>query len=203
MPATESGIYRVLPGPPGSESHTLLERWSEEPVTVRAAGEDGPPAAAADGLRPGYLVETTLDWPAEGPPSVVDLSVRRETLFEFVGDADHVFEKAEETFAAGRRDRAGIASTVTYDTDGQPNGALYTIAKQGGRTDVFVEFRDGRRTLEPMVEKLAEGGVEPPHEVFVIRPAEAQFVVVYLAIEKGGLLADTIREEFDCPRSRE
>jgi hypothetical protein len=36
--------------------------------------------------------------------------------------------------------------------------------------------------------------------VFVVRPVEERFVVVYLAIEAGGLLADTVREEFDCPR---
>jgi hypothetical protein len=200
MPATESGTYRVLPGPPDSDGVTLLERWSEEPVTVRAAGYGDPLASTVAGLDPGNLVEVTLDWPAEGRPALSELSVVSETLFAFVGDADHVFEKAEETFREGQRDHAAIASTVTYDTDGQPNGALYTIAKQRGGTDVFAEFRDGRRTLEPMVEKLGEGGAEPPYEVFVVRPVKERFVVVYLAIEAGGLLADTVREEFDCPR---
>ena len=201
MPATESGTYRVLPGTPESEGLTLLERWSEEPVTVRTEGYDDPLASAVAGLEPGHLVEATVDWPADGKPAVADLSVVSETLFEFVPDADHVFETAEETFAEGRRDHAAIASTVTYDTDGQPNGALYTIARQRGGTDVFAEFRDGRRTLEPMVEKLGEAGATPPYEVFVIRPVEARFVVVYLALEAGGLLADTVREEFDCPRA--
>jgi hypothetical protein len=200
MPATESGTYRVLPGPPETDGLTLLERWSEEPVTACATGYDEPLSSAVAGLEPGYLVEATMDWPAEGRPTVSELSVASETLFEFVDDADHVFEKAEETFREGRRDRAAIASTVTYDTDGQPNGALYTIAKQRGGTDVFAEFRDGRRTLEPMVEKLGEGGAQPPYEVFVLRPVEEPFVVVYLALEAGGLLADTVREEFDCPR---
>ena len=41
---------------------------------------------------------------------------------------------------------------------------------------------------------------DPPHEVFVIRPVEEPFVVVYLALDRESLLADTIRDEFDCPR---
>jgi hypothetical protein len=200
MPVSESGTYRVLPGSTGTDGITLLERWAEDPVTVRADGYDEPLASAVGDLRPGNLVEATLEWPAEGHPAVADLSVATGTLFAFVDGADHVFEKAEETFEEARRERAPIASTTTYTTDGTPNGALYAIAEQGGGTDVFAEFRDGRRTLEPMVEKLGEGGAEPPYEVFVIWPAGEPFVVVYLAIERGGLLADTVREEFDVPR---
>ncbi len=201
MPATESGTYRVLPGPPDSERLVLLERWSEDPVTVRTGGYEEPLATTIGGLEPGNLVEATLAWPPEGAPAVTDLSVATRTLFAFVDGADHVFEKASETFEAGQRERAAIASTTTLTTDGEPNGALYTIAKQGGGTDVFAELRDGRRTLEPMVEKLGEGGAEPPHEVFVIRPLEEPFVVVYLALDRGSLLADTVRDEFDCPRT--
>lgn len=200
MPATETGTYRVLPGLPDSERLVLLEQWSEDPVTVRTDGYVDPLATTVAGLEPGNLVDATLAWPPEGPPAVSDLSVATRTLFAFVDGADHVFEKARETFEAGQRERAAIASTTTFTTDGEPNGALYTIAKQGGGTDIFAQFRDGRRTLEPMVEKLGEGGAEPPHEVFVIRPAEEPFVVVYLALDREGLLADTIRDEFDCPR---
>jgi hypothetical protein len=200
MPATESGTYRVLPGQPDGEGLVLLERWSEDPVSVRTDGYEEPLAAAVAELDPGNLVEASLAWPPEGPPAVTELSVATRTLFAFVDGADHVFEKASETFESGRRERAAIASTTTFTTDGEPNGALYTIAKQGGGTDIFAQFRDGRRTLEPMVEKLGEGGAEPPHEVFVIRPVEEPFVVVYLAIDRDGLLAETVRDEFDCPR---
>jgi len=200
MPARESGTYRVLPGAPDTEGLVVLERWSEDPVTVRTDGYDDPRSSTVADLEPGNLVEATLEWPTEGRPRFGDLSVASRTLLVFVDDADHVFEKAQETFEAGRRERAPIASTVTYTTDGQPNGALYTVTKQGGGTDVFAEFRDGRRTLEPMVDKLGEGGAEPPYEVFVIRPVDEPFLVVYLAFDRGGLLANTIRDEFDCPR---
>jgi len=196
MPATESGIYRVLPGPPDADGLVFLDRDTEDPITVRPGDAPG----TVEPLQPGHLVGATVEWPPEGDLTLRDVTVRTRTLFEFVGDADHVFEKAEETFEAARRDRRPIGSTVTYDTDGRANGALYTIAKQGGGTDIYEQFRDGRRTLEPMVEKLGDGGAEPPHEVFVIRPVEEPFVVVYLAIETGGVLADTVREEFDCPR---
>ncbi|MFT4923619.1 MAG: hypothetical protein ACI8XM_002847 [Haloarculaceae archaeon] len=197
MTTTDAGTYRVLPGPPDEEGFVLLEQWSEEPVTVQSEGDDDPLASAVESLQPGHLVDATVEWPPEGTPAIADLAVRTETVCTFVGDADHVFEKAEETFTEARRDRAPIASTVTYNTDGEANGALYTIAKQGGGTDIFAQFRDGRRTLEPMIDKLGEGGAEPPYEVFVVRPADEQFVFVYLAIEKGGLLANTIREEYD------
>lgn len=200
MPATESGTYRVLPGPPDSEDPVFVERWSEDPISVRTDGDEGSLTATVAEFEPGNLVEATLAWPPEGQPAVTDVSVTTRTLFAFVDGADHVFEKASETFEAGQRERAAIASTTTFTTDGEPNGALYTIAKQGGGTDIFAQFRDGRRTLEPMVEKLGEGGAEPPHEVFVIRPDDEPFVVVYLALDREGLLSDTIRDEFDCPR---
>jgi len=196
MPATESGTYRVLPGPPDSDDLVFLERWSEDPISVRTDGYEAPLAATVAELDPGNLVEASLAWPPEGAPAVTELSVTSGTLFAFVDGADHVFEKARETFEAGQRERAAIASTTTFTTDGEPNGALYTIAKQAGGTDIFAQFRDGRRTLEPMVEKLGEGGAEPPHEVFVIRPDDEPFVVVYLALDRDGLLADTIRDEF-------
>ena len=96
-----------------------------------------------------------------------------------------------------------IASNVTYDTDGEPNGALYTVAKQQDETDVFADLSTGRMTLEPMIDKLADGDEAPPYEVFVIRPERAPFVVVFLTLQKGGLLANTIREEYDCPRPSE
>jgi len=201
MAATESGTYRVLPGPGGAEERTLLEVGTEEPIRVRADGYEDPLQATVDDLDPGNLVDATVEWPAEGTPGFAAVTVESETLFEFVDDADHVFERAERTFERGKRERSAIASTVTYGTDGDPNGALYTVAKQGGETDLFEEFRDGRKTLEPLIEKLADGGADPPHEVFVIRPLEEPFVVVFLAIDRGGLLADTIRDEYDCPRA--
>ncbi|MFC6990047.1 DUF6663 family protein [Haloplanus sp. GCM10025708] len=37
-------------------------------------------------------------------------------------------------------------------------------------------------------------------EVFVMRPADDPFVVVYVVFEPEGLLATTVRDTYDCPR---
>jgi len=42
VPATESGTYRVLPGPPDSDGLVFLEQWAEDPVTVRTDGYEEP-----------------------------------------------------------------------------------------------------------------------------------------------------------------
>jgi hypothetical protein len=42
-----------------------------------------------------------------------------------------------------------------------------------------------------------------PREVFVFRPAGHEFMLVYVVLEKGSLLADTVRDTYDCPRPDE
>lgn len=199
MPATESGTYRVLPGTRGDEELTLLERGTEEPIYVRADGYDDALQATVDDLRPGNLIAATVEWPAEGTPALTEVTVETETVFEFVDDADHVFEQAEQTFQQGVREQMPISANTTYSTDGDPNGALYTFAKQDGEKDIFAELRDGRMTLEPMLDRLGDGDAHPPYEVFVIRPVEARFIIVFLTVDPGGLLPNTIRDEYDLP----
>jgi hypothetical protein len=200
MPATESGTYRVLPGTRETGDLTLLERGTEEPIYVRADGYDDALQATADDLDPGNLIAATVEWPAEGRPALTEVAVETETVFEFIDDADHVFEQAEHTFEQGLREGTPIAANTTYSTDGEPNGALYTFAKQDGEKDIFAELRDGRMTLEPMIDRLGDGDAEPPYEVFVIRPVEARFVIVFLTVEPESLLPNTIRDEYDRPR---
>lgn len=201
MPATESGTYRVLPGTRGDDELTLLERGIEEPIYVRATGYDDALQTTVDDLRPGNLIAATVEWPAEGTPALTGVTVETETVFEFVDDADHVFEQAEQTFQQGVREQMAISANTTYSTDGDPNGALYTFAKQDGEKDIFAELRDGRMTLEPMLDRLGDGDAEPPYEVFVIRPVDARFIIVFLTVDPGGLLPNTIRDEYDLPRA--
>lgn len=200
MAATESGTYRVFESDRGDSELLLVERDAEEPTYVRADGYDEPLASTVAELRPGYLVDATLDWGTDGPPAFADLEIRTRTLFAFVDGTPDIFEHARETFEEGKREHMPIGSNVTYGTDGEANGVIYTVAKQRGEQDVFADLSTGRMTMEPMIEKLRDGDAAPPYEVFVIRPADEPFVVVYLALEKGGLLADTIRDEYDCPR---
>jgi hypothetical protein len=201
MPATESGTYRVLPGTRGDDELTLLERGTEEPIYVRATGYDDALQTTVDDLDPGNLVRATVEWPPEGRPALTEVAVETETVFEFIDDADHVFEQAEQTFEQGVREQMPISANTTYSTDGDPNGALYTFAKQDGEKDIFAEFRDGLMTLEPMIDRLGDGNADPPYEVFVIRPVDARFIIVFLTIEPDSLLPNTIRDEYDRPRA--
>jgi hypothetical protein len=201
MAATESGTYRVFESDRGDEEWLLVEKGTEEPIYVQAAGYEGPLAETVADLEPGYLVDATLEWPPDGDPRFADIEIQTRTLFEFIDGVPDIFEQAETTFEEGKHEHMPIASNVTYSTDGEANGVIYTFAKQEGEKNIFEEFRDGRMTLEPMIDRLGEGGEEPPYEVFVIRPEDTLFHVVYLTLEKDGLLANTVRDEYDCPRT--
>lgn len=48
-----------------------------------------------------------------------------------------------------------------------------------------------------------EHGLGHDREVFVLRPADGPFVVVLIALRKGGTLANTVRETYHCPRPDE
>lgn len=48
-----------------------------------------------------------------------------------------------------------------------------------------------------------EHGLGRDREVFVLRPADGPFVVVLIALEKGGTLANTVRDTYHCPRPEE
>ncbi|WP_135820408.1 DUF6663 family protein [Halostella litorea] len=194
MQPTTSGTFRVLAGTRDAEEWLFLDVETADPTYVPRDAVD----AGDDDLRPGYRVDATVAWDG-GDPRVTDVEVRDRTLFEFVDGADTVFEAAEETWRDARADGAGMNADVTYGTDGEANGVVYTFAEQAGERDLFAEFRDGVRPLEPLLGRLAEGE-DPPFEAFVIRPVAEPFVIVYLVVEKGGLLADTVRDTYDCPR---
>ncbi len=185
-------LFRVLPGDEGATR--VLDRESYDLLTLANEGHDAP----VTDLRPGYLVAADLDWTTE-EPTVTDLSVERSTLYTFIDDISPVFEVArdlwEDAVAAGE----GMNSCVTRDTDNVVNGAVYVFA-DSGPTSRFDEFRTGSRPLEPLVDRINDRDDEgpTPREVFVLRPAETDdFVVVTIALEKGGLFADTIRDTYD------
>ena len=87
-------------------------------------------------------------------------------------------------------------SRVTYGTDNEPNGVVYTFAEQPGSRKLLEEFRDGGKPLDPLVARAAQPDeVDPPLSVFVIDPEEP-FVVVYIVLEPGGLLDETVRDTY-------
>lgn len=200
MEATTSGEFRVLGDPRQGSSVTLLD-GEYEPTEVETGGYDGALAERVAGLRPGYVVSATLAW-ADGSARFADVSVETPTLFAFREGVSGLFEAALDTMAEARREGLGVNSRVTYDADRRPNGAVYAFAEQPGERDVFAEFRSGARPLDPLLEQ-ADEGADGPREVFVFRPAGHEFVLVYVVLEKRSLLADTVRDTYDCPRPDE
>jgi hypothetical protein len=194
QPAT-SGTYRVLRSPRDAEEVLLLDIETQDPTYVTTAGYEGDLAATVAGLEPGNRIDARLSW-EEGAPRFADIDIETRTTVEFADDATGIFEAARETWQAAAREDAAMNSRVTWDTDGEANGVVYTFAKQSGQRDLYEEFRDGITPLEPLIDRLAEGA-EPPFGVFVIRPADEPFVLVALAIERDGLFAETIRDTYE------
>jgi len=213
----EDGRYRVLPG---SESGTLrlLDRETYEPAVVSTGenGEDGEngdgtvdggsdpderTASPVAGLHPGYLVDAALDWSTQRP-TVESVSVVRPTLFAFADRVDPMFEAARETWEAARSEGEAMNTQVLRNTDNEVTGVVYVFAESGDRGR-FEEFREGARPLEPVLDRVADSRGEDAREVFVLRGAGGAFTAVAIALRKGGQLADTMRDTYDCPRPAE
>jgi hypothetical protein len=200
MEPTTSGRFRVLASPRAGDELLLIDTADFDPTYVPTTGHGDLDATVA-GLRPGYLVEATLSWD-DGDPRFESLGVGKRTLFEFADGVTGVFEAARETWEEARRAGEAMNSRVTRDTDSEPNGVLYTFAEQDGAQDLFAEFADGDRPLEPLVDRVNDSD-DADHEVFVMRPETGQYVLVYIVFAKGGMLADTVRDTYDCPRPDE
>ncbi|SFK99455.1 hypothetical protein SAMN04487950_1813 [Halogranum rubrum] len=201
MELTTSGRFRVLDSPRERPELLLIDLDSFDPTYVETQGYDDALADAVDRLRPGFVVEATLTWTEDGTPRFASLDVERETRLEFVDGVTGVFEAARETWQTAEAENEGMNSRVTYDTDGAPNGVLYVFAKQAGARDLFEEFRSGVRPIEPLLQRVNENrDDDDPREVFVMRPADEPFVLVYIVFRADGVLANTVRDTYDCPR---
>jgi len=184
--APTEGRFRVLPGRDGSE-WLFLDVDSTDPTYV--------PRELAPELAVGNRVRATVSW-TDSEPVVGALSVESTTTFEFVETDEPIFEAAEECFERARADGEPMNSRVTYSTGNEPNGVVYTFAEQPGSRELLSEFRDGGKPLEPLVDRAAQPEeVNPPFSVFVIDPEEP-FVVVYIVLEPGGLLDETVRDTY-------
>lgn len=197
MNPTTEGRFRVLDSPHAAEERLLLDVEAFDPTYLPVSGHGDLDDQVA-GLHPGYLIGATLTW-ADDEPTVTSLTVVKRTLFTFADDVTGLFEAARDTWEAAVADGEAMRSRITRNTDGNPNGALYVFAEQPGAQDLFAEFADGRRPLEPLLERVNETD-DSDHEVFVLRPVDEPFVVVYIVFEKRGFLADTVRDTYDCPR---
>ncbi|SDM00756.1 hypothetical protein SAMN04487949_0474 [Halogranum gelatinilyticum] len=201
MELTTSGRFRVLDSPRERPELLLIDLESLDPTYVRTDGYDSVLDDIVAGLRPGFVVEATLAWTEEGTPRFSSLSVDERTRIEFVDDVTGLFEAARETWQNAEADNEGMNSRVTYDTDGAANGVLYVFAEQPGARDIFEEFKSGVLPLEPLIDRVNENrDDDDQREVFVMRPADDPFVVVYIVFAADGMLANTVRDTYDCPR---
>jgi hypothetical protein len=220
MEQTTTGSYRVLPGRDDGEWLLLdVERGDPTYVPRTAGGDD---RADTTALAPGNRVDATLEW-VDGDPRVASYEVVDATRFRFVRTTERMFEAATRCWADAVERDSGMNSRVTYGTDGEPNGVVYTFAKQPGQRDLFAEFRDGVKPLEPLLVRAAGGreaydaatgrgeaasddptehratdatGADPPFETFVIDPADEPFVAVYIVLDPDGFLAETVRDTY-------
>ncbi|MFC4358310.1 DUF6663 family protein [Halobium salinum] len=190
---TTTGTYRVLDGPRDGDDWLLLDRETFDPLYV-PRGDHGVDPAVLDDLEPGNLVDATVEWDGD-EPRVTDLSVLKRTRFTFVDAVPELFSAAESTWQAALSAGEGMGSQTTHDTDGEPNGALYVFAEQPGAADLFAEFRDGERPLDPLVDRVNDQR-DDDHDVFVLRPADGACVCVYVVFEKDGRLAGAVREKY-------
>ena len=193
-PTTE-GVYRVLESTRGEderddEEWLLLDVETADPTYVPRADLD---AAAGNRIR------ARLVWP-DGDPRVEEAEVLTDTRFAFTRTREPLFQDARACWRDAEAAGEAMASRVTRGTDGEPNGVVYAFAEQPGSRDLYEEFRDGGKPLDPLLARLAES-VEPPFEAFVVDHTDEPFVVVLLAFERDGLLAGTVRETYFGERS--
>ncbi len=181
----DQGRFRVYPGR-NDDEWLLLEAESAAPTYV-------PHEELATEIEPGTLLEATIDWDGEGP-SLADSRVLETTRFHFHRTNEPVFQAAQSCFEAARRTGEPMNAHVTQDTDGRPNGVVYTFAKQSGQQDLFAEFRDGKKPLEPLLSRTADSA-SPPFDVWVLEPQEP-FVAVTIVFDQSGVFADTMADTY-------
>jgi hypothetical protein len=203
MQTTTAGQYRVLGDALDRDGLLLLDRTDHEPVRVAADGYGADSDLAADvaALRPGYLVDATLAW-SDGDARFEAVDVEKRTLLTFSRGVSGLFEAALETMEEAHQEGVGVTGRPTFSTDNEPNGAVYAFAQQSGERDIFEEIRTGVLPIEPLVDRLDEEG-DDAHELFVFDPIDHEFVVVYLVLHRDSVLADTVRDTYDCPRPPE
>lgn len=189
MPPATTGTYRILQV---EDDRLLLADLDDayEPVAVTAEE-----SLDAD-LAPGTVVEADVAFGA-AEARLLSATVERPTVYEFVADADVVFEAARDLWQETRAAGDGMGSRVTRTTDGDVNGVVYVFADAPGG-DRIEEFRSGRRPLDPLLERVAESEGDGPRAVFVVSPDDP-FVIVTIALDPDGLFADTMRETYDLP----
>jgi hypothetical protein len=191
---TSEETYRVFESTRDREEWLLLGVESADPTYVTREGYEGALARAVDALEAGNRVEAELSWEA-GEPRFESVEVVEDSRFAFTRTREQLFQDALAAWNEAEAAGEAMNARVTRAQDGTPNGVVYVFADQPGQRDLFEEFRDGVKPLEPLLGRLAEEA-DPPFEAFVIDQLDAPFLVVLLCVERDGLLASTVRETY-------
>lgn len=178
------GPFRVLAGR-NDDEWLLVDVNSADPVYI--------PRSSLPSVAAGNLIDGELRWDGE-TPRLSYPTVETRTRFRFRHTDEAIFEAARTCFETARTEGEAMNSRVTYDTDRNPNGIVYTFAEQPGSRDLFDEFRDGTKPLDPLLARASEG-VDPPFSVWVLSPV-APFVAVYIVLGPDGLLERTMRDTY-------
>lgn len=174
----------MLPGRTDDEL-LLLDTDSADPIYL--------PRASLSGVEIGNRVTGMLGWNG-GEPRIEHPTVESTTGLQFHRTNEPIFEAARSCFETARASNEAMNSRVTYDTDRNPNGVVYTFADQPGSRDLFSEFRDGTKPLEPLLSRAADGS-DPPFSVWVL-DSDEPFVTVYIVLDPGGLLDRTMDDTY-------
>ena len=191
---TTEGAYRVLESTREHEEWLLLDVETADPTYVAREGYDEPLQSTVEGLEPGNRVHAELVW-VDGDPRFETVEVHEATRFAFTRTREDLFGDAHGAWRDAEEAGQPMGSRVLIGQAGDPVGVVYTFAKQPGQRDLFEEFRDGVKPLEPLLERLSEAE-EPPFAAFVLDHYDEPFVAVTLAFETDGMLAQTVRETY-------
>lgn len=192
----EERPYRVLADPHERDHWLLFDVERGERASVAAENRDDETTESdlterVRSLNSGNRIVAALDWTTD-PPRIEQLTVETRTHFQFIRTNELLFEAALDCWSAAQDAGEAMNAQVTRGTDSEPNGVVYTFA-DGPGADRFAEFREGRRPLDPLLNRIQ--GVDPPYEVFVLDTGEP-FVVVYIVFEPDGILAETVRNTY-------
>lgn len=185
MHPTTEGTFRVYPGRGGDE-WLLLEVNAADPTYVASEDVEGT-------LEVGNRLEGTVEW-VDDTPELSKFAVEDSTQFHFVRTDAPTFQAAQTCFDEAQRAGEAMNASVTRDTDGRPNGVLYTFAEQAGQRDLFAEFRDGEKPLEPLLARAAKTE-SPPFSVWILDVSEP-FVLVTIVLNPDGLFEETMCETY-------
>ncbi|MFW6320680.1 MAG: DUF6663 family protein [Halohasta sp.] len=169
-----------------------------QPIAV-GPPEDADLVEAARELQPGYTINASVAWDGD-EARLAEWSTTGRTRIQFADGVSGIFEAAQETWHDARMAGDAMNSRPTYSTDNEPNGVVYTFAKQRPPRDLFEEFRTGATPIEPLIQRV-ELEREDDHDraVFVMNPVDEEFVLIYIVFRKDGMLAETVRDTYGLP----